>query len=66
MSLDLRLIKCLREETAMVDVLSVITRFGIDKKYSEKFMNIIYKMIQTDENKRCDFIELNEELNKNF
>ena len=64
MSLDLKLIKCLREETAMVDVLSVITRFGIDKKYSEKFMNIIYKMIQTDENKRCDFFELNDELNK--
>ena len=66
MSLDIKVIKYLREETAMVDVLSVITRFGIDKKFSEKFMNIIYKMIQTDENKRCDFIELNEELNKNF
>ena len=64
MSLDLKLIKCLREETSMHDVFSVITKFGIEKKYSEKFMNIIYKMIQTDENKRCDFIELNEEINK--
>ena len=27
-------------------------------------MNIIYKMIQTDENKRCDFLELKEEINK--
>ena len=66
MSLDLKLIKCLREETSMHDVFSVITKFGIEKKYSEKFMNIIYKMIQTDENKRYDFIELNEELNNNF
>ena len=29
-------------------------------------MDIIYKMIQTDENKRYDFIELNEEINKYF
>ena len=66
MSLDLRLIKYVREETSMIDVFSIMTRFGIEKKYSEKFMNIIYKMIQTDENKRYDFIELNEELNNNF
>ena len=66
MSLDLRLIKCLREETSMIDVFSILKRFGIENKYSEKFMNIIYKMIQTDENKRCDFIELNEEINKSL
>ena len=66
MSLDLRLIKCLREETSMIDVFAILKRFGIENKYSEKFMNIIYKMIQTDENKRCDFIELNEEINKSF
>ena len=66
MSLDLRLIKNLREETAMFDVFSIMKRFGIENKYSPKFLNIIYKMIQTDENKRCDFIELNEEVNKIF
>ena len=66
MSLDLGLIKCLREETCMIDVFSIMKRYEIDKKFSEKFMNIIYKMIQTDENKRCDFIELNEEINKSF
>ena len=64
MSLDLRLIKSLREETSMIDVLSILKRFGIENMYSEKFLNIIYKMIQTDENKRFDFIELNEEINK--
>ena len=29
-------------------------------------MNVIYKMIQIDESKRCDFIELNEEIKNNF
>ena len=66
MSLDLKMIKLLREETAMVDVLSIIKRFGIENKYSQKFLNIIYKMIETDENKRFDFIDLENELNKNF
>ena len=66
MSLDIKLIKLLREETSMFDVLSIMKRFEIENKFSEKFMNIIYKMIQTDEDKRCDFIELNEEINKNF
>jgi hypothetical protein len=66
MSLDLKMIKLLREETAMVDVFSIIKRFGIDNKYSPKFLNIIYKMIETDENKRVDFIDLENELNKNY
>ena len=64
MSLDLRLIKSLREETSMIDVLAILKKFGIENMYSQRFMSIIYKMIQTDENKRFDFIELNEEINK--
>ena len=66
MSLDLRLIKILREKTLIDDVILIIKQFGLESKYSTKFMNIIYRMIQTDENKRFDFIELNEEINKNF
>ena len=66
MSLDLRLIKSLREETSMIDVFSILKRFGIETKYSQEFMNIIYKMIQIDENKRCDFLELNEMIKNNF
>ena len=66
MSLDLKLITSLREETSMFDVLSVMDKFGIENKFSKKFMNIIYKMIQTDENKRCDFLELKEEIDKNL
>jgi len=66
MSLDLKMINLLREETAMVDILSIIKRFGIENKYSQKFLDIIYKMVETDENKRIDFIDLENELNKNF
>ena len=66
MTLDLKIIKNLREETSMIDVESIVNKFGFDNKYSKKFMDIIYKMIQTDENKRYDFIELNEEINKYF
>jgi serine/threonine protein kinase len=66
MSLDLRLIKNLREKTLIDDVILIIKQFGLESKYSTKFMSIIYKMIQTDENKRSDFIELNAEINKNF
>ena len=66
MSLDLRLIKNLREKTLIDDVILIIKQFGLESKYSPKFMSIIYKMIQTDENKRYDFIELNAEINKNF
>ena len=66
MSLDLRLIKILREKTLIDDVILIIKQFGLESKYSTKFMSILYKMIQTDENKRFDFIELNAEINKNF
>jgi len=66
MSLELKLIKFIREKTKMNDVISIIQKFEIEDKYSYKFMNIIYKMIQIDENKRCDFIELYEEINKNY
>ena len=36
------------------------------KNYSEKLMKLIFKMIEVDENKRYDFIELEKELNSNF
>ena len=66
MALDIKLIKKIREENSMDNIISIINKYGINKRYSEKFMNLIYKMIQIDENKRCDFIELNEEIKNNF
>ena len=66
MCLDLKIIKCIREEISMNNIISIIKRFGLQDKYSDKFMNIVYKMIQIDENKRYDFLELNLEMNKNY
>ena len=66
MSLDLKLLQNLRDKTLINDVILIIKKYGLENKYSNKFINIIYKMIQTDENKRCDFIELNDEINKSF
>ena len=66
MNLNMKLIQSLREENNMKNVINIIKKFGLDKKYSEKFMNIIYNMIQIDENKRMDFIELYNEINKIF
>ena len=66
MALDIKLIKNIREESSMNDVILIIKNYGIDKRYSKQFMDIIYKMIQTDENKRYDFYELSNDINKNF
>ena len=64
MNLNMKLIQNLREENNMKNVINVVKKFGLDKKYSEKFMNIIYNMIQIDEDKRLDFVELFDEINK--
>ena len=66
MALDIKLIKSIREEKSMVEIKSNIKKYKINDRYSEKLLNIIYNMVQPDENKRYDFIELNEEINKNF
>ena len=66
MNLKMNIIQSLREENDMVCVANIVKKFGLNEKYSEKFMNIIYKMIHIDENKRLDFIELFDEINKNF
>ena len=63
MNLNMKLIQSLREENNMKNVINIVKKFGLDKKYSNKFMNIIYKMIQIDENKRMDFVELYKEVN---
>ena len=66
MNLNMKLIQSLREENNMKNVINIVKKFGLDKKYSNKFMNIIYNMIEIDENKRWDFIELFNEINKIF
>ena len=66
MNLNMKLIQKLREENNMINIINIIKKFGLNSKYSEKFMNIIYNMIEIDENKRLDFIELFNEINNIF
>ena len=66
MQLNLKIIENIREITNMKLIINSINKDMTKKKYSEKLMNIIFKMIEIDENKRYDFIELEKELNKNF
>ena len=39
-------------------------RENLNNKYSEKFIRIITRMVELDENKRCDFKDLNEEIDR--
>jgi succinyl-CoA synthetase beta subunit len=66
MNLNMKLIQNSREENNMINIMNIVRKFGLNNKYSEKFMNIIYKMIEIYENKSWDFIELFIEINKIF
>ena len=70
MQLNLRIIENIRELNNMKIIINSINKdMGsslIKKNYSEKLMKLIFKMIEVDENKRYDFIELEKELNNNF
>ena len=70
MQLNLRIIENIRELNNMKIIINSINKdMGSSlakKKYSEKLMKLIFKMIEVDENKRYDFIELEKELNNNF
>ena len=68
MQLNLRIIENIRELNNMKIIINSIHKdMSIGKKnYSEKLMKLIFKMIEVDENKRYDFIELEKELNSNF
>ena len=64
MILNIKVINHIREESSMIDVMNIINKYNLEKRYSDKFLKIIYKMIQNDENKRFDFYELYDEINK--
>ena len=63
MNLNLRIIENIRELSNMKIIINSIKKDMGKRIYSEKLMKIIYKMIEIDENKRYDFIELEKELN---
>jgi serine/threonine protein kinase len=62
MGLNLKIIENIRELKNMKIIISSIQKDMPKKLYSDKLLKIIFKMIEVDENKRCDFIELEKEL----
>ena len=66
MCLTVRAIECLREVENMRSIRNLVNK-NVDKtKYSSELVNVILKMIEIDENKRYDFIELNEVIKKQW
>ena len=47
-------------------IIACIDKHIVHHLYSDKLMNLIYKMIEPNEDQRIDFEDLMEELNKNF
>ena len=68
MNLNFNIIENVREFKNMKFIINSINKdLELGKySYSDKLRQIIFKMIETDENKRYDFIELEKELNDNF
>ena len=66
MNLKLKVIENIREFKNMKIIINSIKKDLTKNIYSDKLMEIIFKMIETDENKRYDFVELEKELNNNF
>ena len=67
MTLSLQLLESIREATDMKKVISQINKILVNKrKYSEKMVKLIIKMVDINEDKRYDFIELEEELKNNY
>ena len=65
MFLNLKVLVTLRELTTMRSIIFNINK-QIINKYSDKLMNMIYKMIDPNEDHRYDFEDLSVELAKNF
>ena len=64
--LNLKVLESLRELTTMRSIKSCVNKYLVNHQYSDKLMNIIYKMIEPNEDQRLDFEDLLEELDINF
>ena len=64
MSLNLKVLEVVRELTTMKSIISSISKYIAKNKYSEKLINIVYKMIEPNEDLRFDFEDLSVELEK--
>ena len=64
MSLNLNLLDELRELTTMKSITNCINKFLISNNYSKKLIDLVYKMIEPNEDLRFDFEDLANELDK--
>ena len=64
--LNLRVLEYIREMNNMQNIKNIINKFLDKTKYSNKLMQIIYQMIDLDEDKRFDFEQLEKELKTKF
>ena len=61
-SLNLKILEYIREMKSMNSIKNILSKFLDKNKYSDKLIEIIYKMIDIEEIKRFDFEELEKEL----
>ena len=64
MCLNLKVLEAVRELTTMKSIISHISKYMIANKYSDKLINIVYKMIEPNEDLRYGFEDLNYVLDK--
>jgi hypothetical protein len=64
MCLNLKILNSIRELTTMKSIMTNVNKYIAQNKYSEKLMNIIFKMIEPNEDLRFDFEDLAIELDK--
>ena len=64
MCLNLRALDALRELYSMKAITNCVNKFLIQNYFSDKLINLLYKMIEPDENIRYDFEDLSKELSK--
>jgi ribosomal protein S6 kinase alpha-5 len=60
--LNLKVLEAVRELTTMRSIISTINKYIVKNKYSDKLMNLLYKMINPNESERLDFEDLSIEL----
>ena len=62
MCLNLNALDALRELTTMKSIINCINKFLIPNTFSQKLINLLYKMIEPNEDLRYDFEDLSNEL----
>ena len=64
MCLNLKILEVVRELTTIKSIISNINKFMVKNKYSDQLINIIYKMIEPNEDLRYDFEDISMDLEK--